>query len=124
MRQNNSNTLKEEFSNSLSSYQSVNRGRSNSKEKSIKVNDSFDVDYESHIVLRNTSSNIFRYSNYNKNIDENQHSTMYRIYYTVFSTKTSTNKCPKYTTITIRSKTSSSNRNSPLIKNYSIRTRS
>ena len=45
--------------------------RSISKEKSIKNNDSFDGDYESHIVLRNTSTNIFRYSNYNKNIEEN-----------------------------------------------------
>lgn len=30
------------------------------------------MDYESHIVLRNTSSNIFRYSNYNKNFEDNQ----------------------------------------------------
>lgn len=48
----------------------MKRGRSNSKEKSIKNNDSFEVDYESHIVLRNTSSNIFRYSNYNKNFED------------------------------------------------------
>jgi len=34
-------------------------------------NDSFDVEYDNHIVLRNTSSNIFRYSNYNnKNHDD------------------------------------------------------
>ena len=45
--------------------------RSISKEKSIKHNDSFDGDYENHIVLRNTSTNIFRYSNYNKNFEEN-----------------------------------------------------
>lgn len=25
--------------------------------------DSFDVDYDNHIVLRNSSSNIFKYSN-------------------------------------------------------------
>ena len=49
----------------------MNRNRSISKEKSIINNESFDAEYEGHIVLRNTSSNIFRYSNYNKNFDEN-----------------------------------------------------
>ena len=63
---------RDEHSNTLTSFtHSLNRGRSNSKEKSMKNNDSFDVDYESHIVLRNTSSNIFRYSNYNKNVEDN-----------------------------------------------------
>ena len=50
----------------------MNRHKSNSKEKTFKNNDSFDIDNENHIVLRNTSSNIFRYSNYNKNFEDNQ----------------------------------------------------
>ena len=54
---------------------SEKRGRSNSKDKIFVNNDSFDVDNDSHIVLRNTSSNIFRYSNYNKSFEDQKNST-------------------------------------------------
>lgn len=44
---------------------------SKSKEKSLINNQSFDQEFDdSHIVLRNTSLNIFRYSNYNKSFHE------------------------------------------------------
>ena len=43
----------------------------------MKNNDSFDLDLENHIVLRNTSSNIFRYSNYNKTFEDLQTHTQY-----------------------------------------------
>jgi len=59
----------------LDNILSEKRGRSNSKDKIFVNNDSFDVDNDSHIVLRNTSSNIFRYSNYNKSFEDQKNST-------------------------------------------------
>ena len=59
----------------MDNISSEKRGRSNSKDKIFVNNDSFDVDNDSHIVLRNTSSNIFRYSNYNKSFEDQKNST-------------------------------------------------
>ena len=50
------------FLNTVSTY-GYEENKSNSMLRSSMNIDSFDVDYDNHIVLRNSSSNIFKYTN-------------------------------------------------------------